>query len=57
MEEIVKAVLVCSQPCEEPELINWCRKRLANFKIPGVVLFMDEIPKNPMGKVLRKLLV
>ena len=57
MEEIVKAVVVCSQPCAEPELINWCRKRLANFKIPGVVLFMDEIPKNPMGKVLRKLLV
>jgi long-chain acyl-CoA synthetase len=56
-EELVKAVVVPSQDCEERELIGFCRERLANFKIPQEVEFRDEIPKSPLGKVLRKYLV
>ena len=41
----------------ERELIAFCRERLANFKVPQVVEFRDEIPKSPLGKVLRKYLV
>jgi long-chain acyl-CoA synthetase len=56
-EELVKAVAVASEDCEEREVIAFCRERLANFKVPQVVEFRDEIPKSPLGKVLRKYLV
>lgn len=56
-EELVKAVVVPSQDCEDRELIVFCRERLANFKIPQAIEFRDEIPKSPLGKVLRKYLV
>lgn len=36
------------------ELIAFCRQRLASFKKPEVVVFVDELPRNPMGKVLRR---
>jgi long-chain acyl-CoA synthetase len=56
-EELVKAVAVPSGDCEEREVIAFCRERLANFKVPQMVEFRDEIPKSPLGKVLRKYLV
>lgn len=56
-EESVKAVVVLAEECEESELIGFCRERLANFKVPRQVEFRDEIPKSPLGKVLRKYLV
>lgn len=56
-EESVKAVVVPSDGCREREVIEFCRERLANFKVPNVVEFRDEIPKSPLGKVLRKYLV
>jgi acyl-CoA synthetase (AMP-forming)/AMP-acid ligase II len=36
------------------EVIAFCRQRLASFKKPEVVFFVDELPRNPMGKVLRR---
>lgn len=56
-EETVKAVVVPSEDCDEGELIAFCRERLANFKVPRTVEFRDEIPKSPLGKVLRKYLI
>jgi long-chain acyl-CoA synthetase len=56
-EEAVKAVVVPGEDCEEAELISFCRERLANFKVPRTVEFREEIPKSPLGKVLRKYLV
>jgi long-chain acyl-CoA synthetase len=56
-EEAVKAVVVPSDGCGEREVIEFCQERLANFKVPRVVEFRDEIPKSPLGKVLRKYLV
>lgn len=56
-DEQVKAAIVCREACSEQELIDWCRERLANVKVPSIIQFVDEIPKNPMGKVLRKLLI
>lgn len=44
--------------CGEQEVIEFCRPRLANLKVPRVVEFRDEIPKSPLGKkILRKYLV
>jgi len=36
------------------ELIQHCRKAMASFKVPRVIEFIDEIPKNPAGKILRR---
>jgi acyl-CoA synthetase (AMP-forming)/AMP-acid ligase II len=35
------------------ELIAFCREHLADYKCPRVVTFMDELPRNPTGKVLK----
>jgi acyl-CoA synthetase (AMP-forming)/AMP-acid ligase II len=38
------------------EIIEYCRSKLASFKRPRSVVFVDSLPRNPMGKVLRKTL-
>ena len=43
--------------CGDREVIAFCRERLAGFKVPQVVEFREEIPRSPLGKVLRKYLV
>ena len=56
-DEIVKAAIVPVDGCEQRELIAFCRERLANFKVPQIVEFREEIPKSPLGKILRKYLI
>jgi acyl-CoA synthetase (AMP-forming)/AMP-acid ligase II len=36
------------------ELIEHCRAELAKFKVPRAVEFIDELPRNPSGKVLKR---
>jgi long-chain acyl-CoA synthetase len=38
------------------DLLDWCRTRLADFKIPRVLQIVSEVPKNPTGKVLKRVL-
>jgi len=38
------------------EIIEYCRSKLASFKRPRSVVLVDSLPRNPMGKVLRKAL-
>ena len=38
----------------EQELLGFCRERLAGFKCPTKVVWLDELPRNPSGKVLKK---
>ena len=40
----------------EAEVIDYCRGRLAGFKQPKGVAFVDTIPRNPSGKILKRLL-
>jgi long-chain acyl-CoA synthetase len=56
-EELVKAVVVPNAEMDERDLIGFCQQRLANFKVPQVVEFREEIPKSPLGKILRKYLI
>lgn len=37
----------------EAALIEWCRPRMANFKVPRRVTFVDALPTNASGKVLK----
>jgi long-chain acyl-CoA synthetase len=57
--ELVKAVLVkkYQENCGEGEIFSFCKERLAEFKIPKIIEFRPEIPKSPLGKILRKELV
>ncbi len=35
------------------DLLEFCRKRLGNFKAPDTIHFLDELPKGPSGKIQR----
>jgi acyl-CoA synthetase (AMP-forming)/AMP-acid ligase II len=37
-------------------IVDFCRGKLARYKIPRVVVLVDEIPRNPTGKVLKRVL-
>lgn len=41
----------------EQEIIEFCRERLADFKCPKSVEFVDDIPKGPTGKLLKRELI
>jgi long-chain acyl-CoA synthetase len=56
-EKVVKAVVVATEEVDARELIGFCRERLANYKVPQQVEFREEIPRSPLGKILRKYLV
>ncbi len=54
--QIPKAVVVLKkgQTATEEEIMEHCRAKLASFKRPRAVVFVNELPRNTMGKVLRK---
>ena len=54
--ERVQAVVVLKpgQITTEEELINFCRSKLAGYKCPRRVEFWKELPKTPIGKIMRK---
>jgi acyl-CoA synthetase (AMP-forming)/AMP-acid ligase II len=53
--EIVHAVVVAA-PNTAPtgeEIIDWCHERLASYKKPDAVHFVDELPRSQLGKVMK----
>jgi acyl-CoA synthetase (AMP-forming)/AMP-acid ligase II len=38
----------------DADITEFCRQRLASFKKPEVIRFVDALPKNQMGKILKK---
>ena len=54
--EAVKAYVVLDEgtAVEEDDLIDHCARRLARYKCPGKVLFVEELPQGLGGKVLRR---
>lgn len=56
--EAVKAIVVPVEG-ERPDpaaLIAWARERIAAYKAPKTVEFRSDLPRNPSGKILRRLL-
>ncbi len=54
--EVGKAMVVKAEDQDptEDEILAFAREHLAGFKIPKSVDFIDEIPRNPTGKMLKK---
>ncbi len=56
--KIVAAFVKRNSSVTEQDLDQFCRRSgLANFKRPRQFVFVDEIPKSPVGKLLRRMLV
>lgn len=51
--ERVEAVVSPRSEVAEEELIAWCRQHLADYKCPGRIHFVREIPKTPAGKIVK----
>ncbi len=56
--EIAKAFIVLrdGEELTKSELLRWLEPRLAHYKIPRAVEFRSDLPKSPMGKILRRAL-
>ena len=56
--ELAKAFIVLAQgqSVSEQELLDFCRTRLAAYKVPRLVAFVDDLPKTGSGKILRRAL-
>ena len=54
--EAVTAVVVlkAGEQLSEQQLIEHCGKRMAGFKSPKRVVFVEALPKNPSGKLLKR---
>ena len=53
--ETVKAVVVPKKGCQlcEQEIIDYCKAHLASYKKPRHVVFLEELPRNASGKVVK----
>jgi long-chain acyl-CoA synthetase len=54
--ESAKAYVVMEeeQQASPEEIIEFCRERLAPYKVPSQIEYRDELPKSMVGKVLRR---
>lgn len=55
MEALTVAVIPKKgETIEEGEIIKYCKAKLPRFKVPKYVLVVDDFPRNPTGKILKK---
>jgi len=56
--EAIKAVvtLKAGESASPEEIIGFCRQQIAGFKCPKSVDFIEALPKNPAGKILKRVL-
>jgi len=55
--ERIKAIVVLKEDARgvsSLDLLNWCRERLAPYKVPRYIEFRDMLPKSKVGKLLRR---
>ena len=56
--EQVRAIVVLrpDETLEESELLSFCKARLAKYKMPKSIVFVDQLPKDPVGKIQKRIL-
>jgi len=52
--EYVAAYIVSKENLKGSDIIEFCRDKISDIKIPTAISFVDEIPKSPTGKILRE---
>jgi fatty-acyl-CoA synthase len=54
--EAVTAVIVvkAGHTVTEAQVIDYCKAHMAHFKVPKAVVFVDALPKNPSGKIMKR---
>ena len=53
--EAVKLVIVKKNPClTEDQVRAYCKENLTGYKQPKVIEFRTDLPKTPVGKILRR---
>ena len=55
-ESPLAVVVAASKDVTEAEIMAHCQGRLARYKQPKAVVFIDAIPRNPTGKPLKRIL-
>jgi acyl-CoA synthetase (AMP-forming)/AMP-acid ligase II len=51
--QVGKAFVVAKSKISEEDLLIWCRERMSGFKAPRSIVFLDELPLNATGKVMK----
>jgi long-chain acyl-CoA synthetase len=56
--ETVKAAIVLKDgvTCAQEEIVAFCREKVANYKVPRSMIFVEELPKSATGKILKRIL-
>ena len=56
MGEVPKAYIVkaVDSDLQEQQVIDWCSTNMANYKVPLAVEFIDAMPLNASGKILKR---
>jgi len=56
--ESIETVVVMrrGEEATENDILDFCRQRLPDYASPGAVLFLEKLPRNPAGKILRRAL-
>ncbi|WP_333783572.1 AMP-binding enzyme [Nostoc sp. 'Peltigera malacea cyanobiont' DB3992] len=56
--EIVQANIILKQGyrISEEQILKFCAERMAKYKLPYAITFVDSLPKNPSGKVIKRFL-
>jgi acyl-CoA synthetase (AMP-forming)/AMP-acid ligase II len=50
----VYVVLKEGKTADAAEILHYCQNQLAKYKWPKFIEFVESLPRNPMGKILRK---
>jgi len=51
--EIIEAYIVSEKKLNSSDIIEFCRGKISDIKIPRLIKFVDSLPKSPTGKILR----
>ena len=50
----LRAFVVTREKVTEDDLKAWVKSNLARYKVPREIVFLDELPRNATGKVLKR---
>jgi long-chain acyl-CoA synthetase len=53
-EKVVAYVVTTNPDLTDADVVAFCREHLTNYKVPKTVCFVDDLPKSPVGKILRR---